>query len=126
VPVLFIERGEEREREGRRGRGNHRQWPLMAAITQLRGENVGSGGGEETTFFGHGAVVGGAGSGAWHGARARRRVLRAGARGQHAGGGGSRERGEGPGGTHPSVYERGRGMGRDRLGPGVPERLGFG
>jgi hypothetical protein len=32
----FIERGEEREREGRRGGGNGRQWPLMAAITPLR------------------------------------------------------------------------------------------
>jgi hypothetical protein len=41
----FIERGEEREREGRRGGGNGHQWPLMAAITPLK--ERGHGGGRE-------------------------------------------------------------------------------
>jgi hypothetical protein len=58
----FIERGEEREREGRRGGGNGRQWPLMAAITPLRERGCGREREETTAVFGLGSARSGVGS----------------------------------------------------------------
>jgi hypothetical protein len=87
----FIERGEEREREGRRGGGNGRQWPLMVAITPLRERGRGGEGEETAAVSGSGSARPGAGSGAVStamrgGACPRARRWRLGDKGERRGG----------------------------------------
>jgi hypothetical protein len=118
----FIERGEEREREGHRGGGNGRQWPLMAAaINGAIRENVGRGrGGSNGQRFWawrgrRGCEVGLVAWGGRPGAARRR------ARGQQVGGDGSREKegGREERGSVGPTWRWGRGLMGRRLGLGL-------
>jgi hypothetical protein len=122
----FIERGLERERVGRRGGGNGRQWPLMATIMPLKERGRGGEGEENGRPFpmhegeeGTRGRLGGAT--AWPGAHgcgavARARCARQWRRSQRE----RREREEAVGGAQPSVRGgRGRGSGEATSGAGV-------